>query len=104
MSLKLLQKIQILLFHFLVDKYLFKLKGSSVMTFHLGCDFYRDDTNTLCMSTYLDKLFSNYKRMFGCKPKPYSCPLDCGDHPELDTSPELDMSGIETYQSIIGSL
>ena len=42
--------------------------------------------------------------MFGSKPKEYISPLEKGDHPELDTSEELDNDGIQKYQSMIGSI
>jgi hypothetical protein len=32
------------------------------------------------------------------------CPMERGDHPELDESPELDSDGIRKYQSLIGAL
>ena len=43
--------------------------------------------------------------MFGERPSTnvYS-PLEHGDHPELDTSELLDQTGIQQYQSLIGSL
>ena len=43
--------------------------------------------------------------MFGEKPsaKMY-LPLEKGDHPELDDSELLDATGIQQYQSLIGSL
>ena len=42
--------------------------------------------------------------MFGEKPKEVTCPLEKGDHPELDTTDELDLEGIRKYQSLIGAL
>jgi hypothetical protein len=43
--------------------------------------------------------------MFGHKPRPYTSPLEKGDHPETDDSDLLDLlDGIKKYQSIIGSL
>ncbi len=33
----------------LTSKYSFKLKGSGEISFHLGCDFFRDEDGTLCM-------------------------------------------------------
>ena len=43
--------------------------------------------------------------MFGDKPSTkVSSPLEKGDHPELDTSDELDIDGIKKYQSLIGAL
>ena len=91
----------------LQDVYKFKLKGTGPITFHLGCDFFRDSDGVLCMAPkkYIDKMISQYERMFGCKPKTtYMSPLEKGDHPELDTSEELDAKGIQQYQSLIGSL
>jgi hypothetical protein len=42
--------------------------------------------------------------MFGTKPKEYTSPLEKGDHPEIDTSEELDEDGIKMYPSMIGCL
>ena len=95
----------------LTDKYHFKLKGTGPVTFHLGCDYVRDDDGVLCWEPkkYIERMSDAYANMFGnlpkCKPKlVYSSPLDKGDHPELDTSEELDMDGIKKYQSMIGAL
>ena len=84
----------------------FQLKGVGPMTYHLGCYFYRDEDGVLCQSPkkYIQRLMENHVRMFGSQPKQYSSPLEKGDHPELDTSEELDIEGIKQYQSIIGCL
>ena len=43
--------------------------------------------------------------MFGQKPKlTVTSPLEKGDHPELDTSDELDIEDIKKYQSLIGAM
>ena len=54
---------------------------------------------------YIERLIQSYEQMFGIKPslKVHS-PLEKGDHPELDNSELLDRSGIEQYQSLLGSL
>ena len=91
----------------LQTKYQFKLKGMSPISFHLGCDFVREDDRTMCMSPrkYIEKLLGTYERIFGSKPKQnVTSPLEKGDHPELDTSNELDAKGIKNYQSLIGAL
>ena len=91
----------------LKKKYKFKLKGSGPITFHLGCDFFRDEHNTLCMSPkkYLERIADSYTRFFGERPKlNVWSPLEKGDHPELDTSELLDDEGISQYQSLVGSL
>ena len=80
----------------------FKLKGTGPISFHLGCNFYREADCTLCFAPckYITKVIKNYKRLFGeVPPKKASSPLEHGDHPELDTSPLLNI-----YQSLIGSL
>jgi hypothetical protein len=91
----------------LEDKYKFKLKGTGPLHFHLGCDFYRDEDNTLCMSpkTYISRMHDNYVRLFGEKAKlNVFSPLEKGDHPELDTSEFLNEDDIQKYQSLIGSM
>ena len=85
----------------------FKLKGTGPMTFHLGCDFFRDEDGTLCVGprAYIDRMVCQHEALFGYKPKTnVSSPLEKGDHPELDTSPLLGMDDITKYQSIIGIL
>jgi hypothetical protein len=82
------------------------LKGTGPITFHLGCDFFRDADGTLCYAPakYIKKCLDNYERLFGEKPKKASSPLIKGDHPELDSSELLDLDGIKIFQSLIGSL
>ena len=90
----------------LQSKYHFKLKGTGPISYHLGCDFFRDSTGTLCMAPkrYIERMVGTYEHMFGCKPKAtYSSPLERGDHPELDVSEELGPDGIKQYQSLIGA-
>jgi len=76
----------------LQNKYNFKLKGTGPITYHLGCDFFRDKDGVLCMSPkkYIDRMIATFERLFSSRPKTvYSSPLEWGDHPELDTSEEL---------------
>ena len=42
----------------LTDKHKFKLKGTGPITYHLGCDFFREKDGTLCMAPnrYIDKM------------------------------------------------
>jgi len=91
----------------LETKYQFHMKGTGPLEFHLGADFHRDDQGTLYMAPkkYIERLILSYERMFGKKPSTnvYS-PLEKGDHPELDDSELLDQTGIQQYQSLIGSL
>jgi Reverse transcriptase (RNA-dependent DNA polymerase) len=91
----------------LETKHKFKLKGSGPISFHLGCDFERDQDGTLSMvpRQYIERMINQYERMFSCKPKlNVTSPLDKGDHPETDTSEFLDDAGQQQYQSLIGSL
>ena len=85
----------------------FKLKGTGPISFHLGCDFFRDEDGTLCFGPrkYIDRMAMQYESMFGTKPKAlYSSPLMANDHPEMDMSELLDDDGIHQYQSLIGVL
>ena len=91
----------------LTGKYNFKLKGSGPISFHLGMDFGRDEDGTLFFTSkrYVEKILSNYERLFGEPPKRiFHSPLEKGDHPELDESELLQEEDVKTYQSLIGSL
>ena len=91
----------------LMVHYRFKLKGTGSITFHLGCDFFRDEDGVLCFAPkkYIDKMIVAYQQMFGTKPKQhFSSPLDKGDHPEIDTSELLGDEDIRRYQSMIGAM
>ena len=84
-----------------------KLKGTGPTTFHLGCDYFRDDDGTLCVGPrwYIEKMCDEHTRMFGEAPRlKHSSPLEKNDHPELDDTELLDAAGIQRYQSLIGTL
>jgi hypothetical protein len=89
----------------LETKYKFSLKGTGPIHYHLGCDYFRDPDNTLCYGPrrYIDKMVTDFERMFKEKPRKYKSPMEKGDHPETDTSALLALEGIKQYQSIIGS-
>ena len=91
----------------LIDKYKFKLKGTGPISFHLGCDFIRDEDGTLCLKPrkYIDRMVASYEQMFGEKPgTKVTSPLEKNDHPELDDSELCDAEEIRQYQSLVGSL
>jgi hypothetical protein len=73
------------------------------MTYHLGRDYFRDHDGTLCFGPrkYITKMMDQFKDMCGCKQKEYTSPLEKGDHPEIDTSEELDEKGIKKYHLIV---
>ena len=86
------------LIQMLTGKHGLKLKGTGPIGYHLGCDFFRDKQNTLCMApkSYVTKAISNYFRMFDCLPKTNVwSPLEKGDHPKLDLFEELGMEGVK---------
>ena len=93
-------------FDAMIHQYNFKLKGVGTPSYHLGGDFFRDADGTLAWgaTSYVKKMIINYEVMFGKKPTEYSSPIVDKDHPELDTTPELDENGIKQYQSLIGAL
>ena len=88
------------------EKYGYKLKGVGVPEYHLGGNFGRDNDGTLHWGStrYIERMLENYERLFKSKPTKYSCPMEKGDSPELDTTPNLDKDGIAKYQSMIGAL
>ena len=90
----------------LKEQHKFKLNGVGPLTYHSGCDYFRDDVGTLCYGPkkYISKLNNPYEAMFGNKPREYTSPLEKGDHPEIDTTDELDQDGIKRYQTMIGCL
>jgi hypothetical protein len=90
----------------LEDEHHFKLKGTVPLTYHLGCDYFKDNNKTLCYGPrkYIEKMIDQFERMFGAKPREYTSPLKKGDHPEIDCSDEVDDAGIKIFQSMIGSL
>jgi len=91
----------------LESKYKFKLKGTGPISFHLGCDFIRDEDGVLCIAPckYIEKMEDTYLRLFGTKPSTkVRSPLESGDHPEMDTSVLLEDDDITKYQSMIGAL
>ena len=91
----------------LTNKYKFKVKGTGPISFHLGCDFTRDDDGVLCMhpKKYINRMVDSFERMFGRKPATnVLSPLEKGDHPECDTTDLLDPDGVTQYQSLVGQL
>jgi hypothetical protein len=92
--------------YLLTEKYLYRLKGSGPIEFHLGCDYFRDSDKILCYAPkrYIEKMIAAYKGTFGTNPKEETSPLVKGDHPELDDSEELGAEGIKQYQSMIGAM
>ena len=51
----------------LQDKRGFHLKGTGLLEFHLGADFYRDTHGVLSMAPrkYIERMIGSYERMFG---------------------------------------
>ena len=83
------------------------LKNTCPIKYHLGSNFDRDsDDGTLLMSLtkYITWMLDNYVRMFGESPREVITPLVKGDHPEFDTTEELDANGVKKYQLLIGAL
>jgi hypothetical protein len=86
-------------------KHSLNFKGVGPISFHLGCDFQRDEDGTLSFGPkkYIEKMLDNYERVFGEKPREYSSPLEKNDHPELDSTDFLVGEEISLYQSMIGA-
>jgi hypothetical protein len=67
------------------ESYMFKLKGTGPIKYHLGCYYFKDDTGTLCFGPrkYIEKMMDQYKQLFGMKPKEYTSSLEKSDHPVM---------------------
>ena len=90
----------------LINKYNYKLKGVGTLTYHLGCDYERDEDGTLVQipRKYIQKMMDQYKQMYGELPPEAKSPLEKNDHPELDESRLCTPEEIKNYQSMIGAL
>ena len=92
----------------LTGKYKYKLKGVGTLSFHLCCDFFKDQENILCFGPkkYIKKMLESYKlpNMFNEPPQKSRLPLEKGDHPELDNLDFCSHEDTKKYQSMIGAL
>jgi hypothetical protein len=43
---------------------------------------------------------NNFEMIFGCKSREYTSPLVKGDYPEIDTTTEIYVNGINKYQAM----
>jgi hypothetical protein len=90
----------------LMHKYKYKLKGVGPIGYHLGgnsaCD--QDGTLRYGPQKYIDKLIDACTALHVDPSKQYTLPLEKGDHPETDDSPELDAADIKVYLSMMGAL
>ena len=80
----------------------YKLKGDCDLKYHLGCDFGRDPDGTTMVRLSMWKRC--WMRMSVCLAKSLwytPLPLEKGDHPELDMSPELNEEGHAIYMSLV---
>ena len=88
----------------LKEKCGFKLKGDGPLTYHLGCDYIREPDGTLFATPkkYIGKMISWYESKYKEKPKKRKTPLEPNDHPELDTTMEVDDDQTKDVQSMVG--
>ncbi|KAL7570518.1 hypothetical protein ACA910_004294 [Epithemia clementina (nom. ined.)] len=88
------------------DKFKFKLKGDGPLEYHLGCGYWRDPDGTLVADPkkYIETMMEWYEKEFGEKPKKMKTPLEPGDHPEIDESPECSEKDQSRYLTMIGQL
>jgi len=66
----------------LQDKYQFMHMGTGATSFHLSCNFIRDEDATMCMPPrkYIEKLLGTYEHIFCSKPEQnVTHPVENGD-------------------------
>jgi Reverse transcriptase (RNA-dependent DNA polymerase) len=58
----------------LEETHKFKLKGVGPLTYHLGCDYFRNKDGTLCYGPrkYIGKIMDQFESIFGSKQKEYT--------------------------------
>jgi hypothetical protein len=90
----------------LQKKYIFKLKGTGPIDFHLGQSFSWNDDGEMEISVkfYVDKMIDTYVQLYGEKPRKALSPLEQNDHPEMDDSPFLGQDEMQQFQSLIGAM
>ena len=79
------------------DVYKFKLKGTRVISYNLGGNFFRDTKGVLYFvpKKYIERIISIFEIMFRDKPSnKIHSRLEKRDRPVLDTSKFLDQDGI----------
>jgi len=61
----------------LCEEHQFKLEGTGAISFHLGCDWFREDDGNLCYAPqkYIEKVMDNYLRLFGQRPRNAHSPI-----------------------------
>jgi hypothetical protein len=83
----------------LTEDYKFKLKGTGLIEFHLGCNFFCDEEGVSCFTPckYINKLIASYEPMFWSKLKTnkITSALVKEDHPQIDDSAFLEEEGIQ---------
>ena len=86
--------------------YEYKLKGVGPLTYHLGCNFERDEDGTLQVGPrkYIEKMMQWYEQTYDSKPTKASFPLIKGDHPECDETDLCNDGETKLYQAMIGQL
>ena len=107
MALLLYYKILMNLEKKLENNYKCKLKSTGSISFHLGCDFFRDENGTLCMAPrkYIDRMIDSYKNLLKKKiPSNYKLPLEKRHYSELDNTKLLDPSEVQKFQLLIASI
>jgi hypothetical protein len=82
----------------------FKLKGDGPLTYHLGCDYVREPNGTVLATPkkYFGKMLEWYQHKYKEKPKKCRTLIDPNDHPELDTSKEVELDQIKEVQLMAG--
>jgi hypothetical protein len=77
------------------DWHQFKFQVTGPLQYHLGCDYFKDNTGTLGPIKYIKRMIRQYACMIGNKTKEYTSPLKKAYHPEIE---------LKVFQFLIGSL
>ena len=69
--LKIVSKYPNSIIKYFTDNFGLTLKGTGPISYHLGCDFFRDPNNVLCMDPlkYIDRMIESYIQFLGINPR-----------------------------------
>jgi hypothetical protein len=88
----------------LETKFSLQFKGVGEPRYYNGADIMKKNSDwTISAETYVNNVVDKIEKLFCETLNKIRCPMDPGEHPELDESDLLDNDGIKIYQMLMGS-
>jgi hypothetical protein len=88
----------------LENRFSLQFKGVGEPRYYNGADIQKHGSDwTISAKTYIDNVIDKIEKLFQETLKKVRCPMDPGEHPELDESDLLEINEIRQYQMLMGS-